>query len=78
MILVIKELLAVLSAFFSLKREKLVYEMLEESEDKQLELIRGIEQNRDKKTEESALEADFLATRLEKEKEKYAKILNRL
>ena len=52
--------------------------MLEESEDKQLELIRGIEQNRDKKTEESALEADFLATRLEKEKEKYAKILNRL
>jgi hypothetical protein len=67
-----------LSAFWSLKKEKLVYDMLEESENKQLNLIKEIELNRDKKTEESTQRADFLFSRLQKEKIKYEKILSNL
>ena len=78
MILALKSLLDVLSAFFSLQKEKLVYDMLEDSEEKQLEFIRLIEEDRNKGTEESAQRADFLFSRLQKEKDKYAKILTRL
>ena len=78
MILALKSLLDVLSAFFSLQKEKLVYDMLEDSEEKQLEFIRLIEEDRNKGTEESAQRADFLFSRLQKEKEKYEKILTRL
>jgi hypothetical protein len=78
MILTLKSLLDALTAFFSLKKEKLIYEMLEQSEKRQLELIKEIELKRNKGTEESALEADFLFSTLQKEKDKYEKILTRL
>lgn len=78
MIAALTGLFNALSAFFLLKKEKLVYDMLEESEDKQLNLIKEIELNRDKKTEEAAQRADFLSSRLQKEKVKYEKILSNL
>lgn len=52
--------------------------MLEESENKQLTLIKEIELNRDAGTEECTQRADFLFTRLQKEKAKYEKTLNHL
>ncbi len=78
MIAALTGLFNALSAFWSLKKEKLVYDMLEESENKQLNLIKEIELNRDKKTEESTQRADFLFSRLQKEKIKYEKILSNL
>lgn len=78
MIAALTGLFQAIHAIFSLKKEQLVYDMLEESEEKQNILIRNIELNRNKATEEGAQHADFLMTRLQKEKEKYAKILVRL
>jgi hypothetical protein len=67
-----------LSAFWTLKKEKLIYDMLEESEKKQVSLIKEIELNRDKKTEDSTQRADFLFLQVQKEKIKYEKILSSL
>jgi len=52
--------------------------MLEESEKKQVSLIKEIELNRDEKTEDSTQRADFLFLQVQKEKIKYEKILSRL
>lgn len=52
--------------------------MLDESENKQSSLIKEIEFNRNKKTEESTQKADYLFSQLQKEKVKYEKILSRL
>lgn len=78
MIAALTGLFQALSAFFSLKKEKLVYDMLEESEGEQEMIIKEIELNRNKGTEESAQRADFLFSKLQKEKLKYEKILSRL
>jgi hypothetical protein len=67
-----------LSAFWTLKKEKLIYDMLEESEKKQLSITKEIELNRDKGTEESTQRADFLFLQIQKEKIKYEKILSSL
>lgn len=78
MIAALTGLFQALSTLFSLKKEKLVYDMLDESEEEQNFLIKEIELNRNKGTEESAQRADFLFSRLQKEKFKYEKILARL
>lgn len=78
MIAALTGLFEALSAFWSLKKEKLVYDMLDESENKQSNLIKEIEFNRNKKTEESTQKADYLFSQLQKEKVKYEKILSRL
>lgn len=78
MIAALTGLFDALSAFWSLKKEKLVYDMLDESENKQSSLIKEIEFNRNKKTEESTQKADYLFSQLQKEKVKYEKILSRL
>lgn len=78
MIAALTGLFEALSAFWSLKKEKLVYDMLDESENKQSSLIKEIEFNRSKKTEEATQKADYLFSQLQKEKMKYEKILSRL
>ena len=78
MIAALTGLFDALSAFWSLKKEKLVYDMLDESENKQSSLIKEIVFNRNKKTEESTQKADYLFSQLQKEKVKYEKILSRL
>ncbi len=78
MIAALTGLFEALSAFWSLKKEKLVYDMLDESENKQSSLIKEIEFNRSKKTEEATQKADFIFLQLQKEKIKYEKILSRL
>lgn len=78
MITALTALLQALSAFWSLKKDKLIYDMIEESENKQSKLIKEIELNRNKKTEESTQLADFLFSQLQKEKIKYEKILSNL
>lgn len=64
-----------LSAFFKLKAESLASDLVEKSEKRQADLIKQIEVERDKRTEESAQQADFLRSRLEYEKAKYEKLL---
>ena len=64
-----------LSAFFKLKAESLASDLVEKSEKRQADLIKQIEVERDKRTEESAQQADFLRSRLEYEKDKYEKLL---
>ncbi len=64
-----------LSAFFKLKAESLASDLVEKSEKRQADLIKQIEIERNKRTEESAQQADFLRSRLEYEKAKYEKLL---
>lgn len=64
-----------LSAFFKLKAESLASDLVEKSEKRQADLIKQIEIERDKRTEESAQHADFLRSRLDYEKAKYEKLL---
>ena len=64
-----------LSAFFKLKAESLASDLVEKSEKRQADLIKQIEVERNKRTEESAQQADFLRSRLEYEKAKYEKLL---
>ncbi len=64
-----------LSAFFKLKAESLASDLVEKSEKRQADLIKQIEVERDKRTEESAQQADFLRSRLDYEKAKYEKLL---
>lgn len=64
-----------LSAFFKLKAESLASDLVEKSEKRQSDLIKQIEAERDKRTEESAQQADFLRSRLDYEKAKYEKLL---
>lgn len=52
--------------------------MLDESENKQFNLVKEIEFNRSKKGEEYTQKADYLFSQLQKEKVKYEKILSRL
>lgn len=75
---ILSGLLEVLSSFFKLKKESLVYDMLDRSEEKQDNLIKEIEAERLLKSEESAQKADFLFNRLQKEKSKYEKIITHL
>jgi hypothetical protein len=64
-----------LSAFFKLKAESLASDLVEKSEKRQADLIKQIEIERNKRTEESAQQADFLRSRLDYEKAKYEKLL---
>ena len=64
-----------LSAFFKLKAESLASDLVEKSEKRQADLIKQIEVERDKRTEESAQQADLLRSRLDYEKAKYEKLL---
>ena len=67
-----------LSAFFKLKAESLASDLVEKSEKRQADLIKQIEIERNKRTEQSAQQADFLHSRLDYEKEKYKKLLANL
>ena len=67
-----------LSAYFKLKAESLSSDLVEKSEKRQADLIRLIELERNKKTEQSAQQADFLRSRLDYEKAKYEKLLANL
>ena len=64
-----------LSAFFKLKAESLASDLVEKSEKRQADLIKQIEEERNKRTEQSAQQADFLRSRLDYEKAKYEKLL---
>lgn len=64
-----------LSAFFKLKAESLASDLVEKSEKRQADLIKEIEEERNKRTEQSAQQADFLRSRLDYEKAKYEKLL---
>jgi len=64
--------------FLILRIENLKEGKVEKSEKIQSELIKQIEIERGKKTQQSTAQADFLSSRLRMEKEKYEKLIANL
>ena len=64
------------TAYMSLKKESLLYDLIAASEERQRSIIEKIEAYRDSRTELGAQNADLLGHHLLTEKKKYEKFLD--
>lgn len=75
---IIRAALEALTAYLTLKRERLSYDLVEASEQRMRSIRERIEALRDKGTEAATQEADLLFAAYQREKTKYEKYLNSL
>ncbi len=74
----VKEALSAAAGYFWLKKERLLYDLIEISEKRQMAMTTAIETCRQQKTEAATQRADLIFQNLQKEKAKYEKLLNSL
>lgn len=75
---VLRAALEALNAYLSLKRERLVYELIDASERRMRDIRERIDTLRDKGTEATTQEADLLFAAYQREKLKHEKYLSSL